>query len=201
MSPPDVLIAIPCHAHFELEFGVSLSALMHHAGKRGYDVQTKVVRSSLLPQAREELVEYAYTVMADHILWLDADMRFPPDTLERLLAHEQEFVCANALKKAFPYIPAAQIGLRPCWTLPDSTGLEEVDCMGLAVALTEVALFARLEPPWFQIEWNGQSWVGEDGYFCSRVKMAGGSIYVDHDLSKQVGHIGSRVFTFQDAWG
>jgi hypothetical protein len=37
--------------------------------------------------------------------------------------------------------------------------------------------------------------VGEDFYFFRSLRAAGFKIYVDHDLSAEVGHVGQRIYT------
>ena len=36
--------------------------------------------------------------------------------------------------------------------------------------------------------------IGEDMYFCREAQKAGFKVYIDHDLSKQVRHIGVLEF-------
>ena len=45
---------------------------------------------------------HALAVDATHILWLDSDMRFPADTLGRLLARNRDIVGANYCARRFP---------------------------------------------------------------------------------------------------
>jgi hypothetical protein len=45
--------------------------------------------------------------------------------------------------------------------------------------------------PYFDWVTGKKSFIGEDVYFFNRVRQCGFSVYVDHDLSKEIYHIGS----------
>ncbi len=129
------------------------------------------------------------------MLWLDSDMEFPKDTLHRLMGHGVDFVAANCVVKKVPCTPTAikKDGDR-LYTDPDSTGLERVDKVGLAVALTRVDLFDKISLPWFSFEWveDVLDYSGEDIYLCKKLrKETDVHIMVDQDLSKEVRHTGA----------
>jgi hypothetical protein len=155
----------------------------------------------MLSQIRESLLRAALRAGATHILWLDTDMRFPSDTLRRLLSHSKAFVAANCVTKAVPAEPTAKtLYGSPVYTDKNSVGLEKVGHVGLAVALLQTQHLKRLVPPNFPMEWqkDAQAYAGEDGYFCRKWREATGlQIYIDHDLSRKVGHIGTFTFTYK----
>ena len=39
---------------------------------------------------------------------------------------------------------------------------------------------------------------GEDWYFCEKLEAAGIPIFVDHEASSFIGHIGNKVYTHDD---
>ena len=80
--------------------------------------------SSNLPHNRSRCVERAFKLQATHILWLDTDMRFPPDTLFRLLGRKKPIVGANYRARNPPVFPTAVKGLKRVDTLEESTGVE-----------------------------------------------------------------------------
>ena len=49
----------------------------------------------MLPQNRDLLVKAGQESGATHCKWFDDDMRFPKDSILRLLEHDKEIVCAN----------------------------------------------------------------------------------------------------------
>ena len=132
---------------------------------------------------------------ATHILWLDADMCFPPDTLKRLLARKVPIVGANYRRRVPPHQFTAATGhrknLREVETTEQSTGLESVNRLGFGVTLIESRVFQKITKPWFQFTYEQGQHGGEDEFFCRKANRAGFQPHVDHDLSKQVRHIGT----------
>jgi hypothetical protein len=82
------------------------------------------------------------------------------------------------------------------YTESDSTGLAPVAATGMGVMLVNADLVRSIPPPRFMMGWvpDDAAHVGEDLYFCQQLRKAGATIYVDHDLSKQVSHIGMVEF-------
>jgi hypothetical protein len=68
--------------------------------------------------------------------------------------------------------------------------------MGAMLMRTDVV--ADLPRPWFRHGLNAQGGdIGEDVGFCRALRAAGHMVYIDHDLSKQVGHIGQHTYRLQ----
>jgi hypothetical protein len=144
---------------------------------------------------REAVLAGALARQATHLLWLDTDMRFPPDTALRLASHARPIVAGNCVMRDPRLLFTAQRDGQRVETRPESTGLEAVDGLGLAVVLMETAAVAPLPRPWFQ---HGRTAtgvdIGEDLMFCRALRAAGHTIYIDHDLSKDLGHVGQHTY-------
>lgn len=155
--------------------------------------------TSMLPLSRQLLVMQALRAKASHILWIDSDMKFPPDLLERALRYDPKaIVAANCISRRPPYRCTAQAqGGQELVTLPGSQGLEKVERVGMGVMWTPTAVFQALDPPWFTYEWLPEKWVfrGEDYVFCNRAREKGFELFVDHTLSHQIEHIGAFGYT------
>ena len=156
---------------------------------------------SVLVKSRMMLVQEAIKNGATHILFIDSDARFPKDTLDRLLAHDLDFVACNAVRRALPCTPTSSNGPgNPIWTMPDSFGLEEVhDHVGLHTALIKADVFKNLEQPWFMTPWlvRQQEYQGEDVWLCHRIIDKGYRIWIDHDLSQANRHCGNFDYSHQ----
>lgn len=213
MRPPNIAICIPAHDQSPTLFSYDLARLMLRLGagpvaneKLG-GVALYVLTGTYVHTARQELAEAALDNGADYILWLDSDMRFPADALERLLMHGQDIVGANYSNRGMPasFTAVATDGQKML-TRPESTGLEEANGLGFGCLLTSAQVFARIEKPWFWFEYipeiGGQ--VGEDMLFARKAREAGVKAFVDHDLSQEIGHIGTieylagHALAFQD---
>jgi hypothetical protein len=165
----------------------------------------RILRSSLLPQSRQMLLRDACNDARQftHALWVDSDMRFPPDALARLLAHDKPFVGANYSTRGSPLTTVTfktleQVGFADrVFTTPESHGLEAVAGTGLGLFLCQLDPIRQLPDPLFMVGWSPKSMTfsGEDIYFFRQLAKAGFPIYVDHDLSKEVRHVGSFEYT------
>jgi len=142
-------------------------------------------------QAREKLLHDVIELWdASHILWLDADMTFPKDAALRLLAHDKEVVAANYVTRVPPSRPTARKDGQ-CVFSHDAEGLESVDHVGMGVFLMKTAIVADLPRPRF---WYSTETETEDVYFCRLLRAAHRCIWIDHDLSKKVGHVGQHIY-------
>lgn len=76
------LIAIPCMDVIEADF-VECLVNLRHVG----EVEIKFLKASLVYDARNQITKYALDKGGfDYVLWLDSDMTFGPDLMEKLLA-------------------------------------------------------------------------------------------------------------------
>jgi hypothetical protein len=151
-------------------------------------------KSSMVQRGRWSGVKQALSINADKILFIDSDQTFPADGLIRLLNHCLPIVGATCLTRRPPHEFTARgfDGRRMDFT--KKQGLFEVASNGMPFCLIDAAVFKSLPEPWFNAEFDGIAWVSEDEYFCAEARKAGFKIWVDADLSKQVGHLGVKEF-------
>lgn len=192
MPSRDMVHSRFCHdlACLGINFGARLTK------NKGDAIMTLVSMGTLLVDQRENLVEEAISSGATHILWLDTDMTFPPDVVERLEKHNKPVVTCNYVKRGIPTMPVAyKSDGKQAYPVNSNgkTGLEEVDVTGLGVCLMDVRVFKDIPKPWFLMGYNPNTGkhMGEDVYFFRKLKDAGYKCWVDHDLSREVGHIGT----------
>lgn len=221
-GPPTLAICIPSSGDVPSEFAQDL---MEMSGVLGACVANDNyfsnyvdiwVRGTYVHSARQQLAEKAMDVGADYVLWLDDDMRFPKDLAIRLLARNEAIVGVNySTRKGAPceFTAISRITgddgtpSKRCETLNDSTGLEPVEAIGFGAVLIRADVFRALhdpngpDGPWFWYRWMPElnQQVGEDVYFCELVRKAGFTIYVDHDLSHEVAHIGKFGYRCEHA--
>lgn len=203
--PLKVLVCVPTHGEWKSGFGWSLARAVTFFATMPYDgekaIEIEVIRSSILPETRTRLVSRAYKYGATHIMWCDTDMKFPPDAIVRLVNHNKLVVGANYVTKDVEPRPVAYredddyVG--PVWTKETDTGLQQVTFLGMGLMLTDLRVFDALKLPWFVFQPLGpefQKQSGEDGYFCHKLREAGIDVWIDHDLSKQVVHVGDYEY-------
>lgn len=193
-----LLIAIPCQDQVDAGFALDLARLVASVEASGMAWTVAQNRGTIIPQQRHTLVLAAQEWGATHLLWLDSDMRFPADTVKRLLAHQQPIVAANYSRRRHPVLPTAEGGTGLyLFTTPDSTGLVEVQQCGMGVMLVDMAVFAAIPTPWFVVGFNPKDgeYYGEDFFFCHRATTHGFATRIDQDLSQQVQHVGTMAYT------
>ena len=202
-----IVIGIPTRDECKARFAFDLVKLVAAHLQTGDTVIPMPSMGTLLASQRTALVKEARRENATHILWLDSDMRFPADTLKRLLAHNVQVVGANCAKRRMPTGPTAanydQVeGKVSVYTEEDSTGLEQVDMLGTGVLLVRMDVFDEIPFPPFATPWvpDMQEFMGEDTYFCMLLKRKGVPVYVDHNVSLEIGHLGEFEFKHLHTW-
>lgn len=200
-----IKVGVPARDTVMTGFAHSL-AMMVGASACVPDLEISLTTSAgtLICDQRNRLAAGTLADGCDYLLFLDSDMRFPPDTLVRLLDRKQPIVASNYTTRRSPPEPVAFQRLSTAeklWTDEDSTGLEECAAVGLGVCLIHRSVFEQTPKPWFYIPYIAASdghW-GEDVWFCNQARKAGFPTLIDHDLSKDVKHIGLREYDFIDA--
>lgn len=184
-------IAVPAHDTVPALFANDLARLYAATHAVVPIITLAMMIGTFVHHAREKLLHDVVELWgATHVLWLDADMVFPPDAALSLLAHDRDVVAANYVTRVAPSRPTAtRDGERI--SSSEATGLEAVDHVGMGVFLMKTAIVRDLPRPRF---WYSTPTETEDVYFCNLLRAAGHTIYVDHDLSKRVGHVGQHTY-------
>lgn len=205
-----VAICIPSRGEMEIGTAFDLAVMC------GYDSRYRkhgeqgiyTVAGTLIFDQREKLAAAALNEGADYILWIDADMRFPKNTIERLIRHNKDIVGVNATTRSIPVRATAKNLLidferkENHWKPVSSkgkTGLERVTAIGCGVMMVKREVFEKTPRPWFWFEvLPGDKLLGEDVYFCVKANDAGFETWVDHELSNEIGHVGQYTFSWAD---
>jgi len=204
-----LVVAVPSQQTWDADFGMSIVFLMNHLASHG-QVEDKVIsfrlhnkRGSILANMREWLIQDAIKNDATHLLFIDSDQTFPRDLFHRLMKHKKKVVAVNVATKMLPPTPTARLegGVAgvPLYTREDSTELVKVWRVGTGVMLIDLNVFKRegMESPWFNQRWDEElnAYVGEDWAFCEKLEKAGVGIYVDQEVSREIGHIGKLEYS------
>lgn len=119
----------------------------------GNKVSLSKSTGSLIAENRNRIIEIAIEIDARYVLFIDTDMVFPKDAIQRMQMHGKPVVSAVAFVKSPPYMPnmykkVALDGWTPIREWKDGE-LMAVDCVGGAFMLCEVSALKRIHPPWF----------------------------------------------------
>lgn len=199
------LIAIPCMDTVPVDFMTSLVNLRKPPGTC-YAVQP----NSMIYDSRNNLAAKAIMNEYDRVLWLDSDMMFDPDLLERLSEDMDmglDFVSALCVKRHRPsgpciyqdivYEMAGKAVRAEAIPYADylKNSLFTVKGAGFGAVLVKTELmrdvWEHYGPPF-----NPMTQMGEDLSFCWRVNQLGREMYCDSRIN--TGHIGQYVFTDKD---
>ncbi len=176
-----------------------LYAYTREFGPWGRNVHIDFISSTYIHVGREHFLEAVIKQGATHVFWLDTDMELPRETIVLLAMHEQPVVACNYVTRHGTGLFTAHRGDERVPTTEASTGLEAVEYAGMGAMLMLTDVVADLPRPWFRHGINAQGGdVGEDVVFCRTLGAKGHTVYIDHDLSKEVGHIGQTTFRTLD---
>lgn len=204
---PKVAICCPCGDTVASLFAHDLCRMFGYTIRQRPDIELMylLLHGSLVPKQREQLALDVLKTDYTHILWLDTDMRFPPETLLHLLDREQRVVAANYVERRPPFRPVAFPKLEKAstrlFTEPDDSGLVAVEAVGFGCVLMETDVLRQMPEPWFGVGWipDTKEFVGEDVFFCCKARQYGETIWLDHDLSRSIEHVGSLSFNMTHA--
>ena len=149
------------------------------------------VRTQDTAESRNQMTREALRYGAEWLLWLDADMLFPPDSLVRLLARKVDIVGADYRRRTPPF---PKIG-KPIGLVEN--GMQEVTFIGLGLLLVRAGVLRRMGEPYFVRAWmldqakpdNPSGFATEDSYFCGHARHLGYHVWSDLELTADVGHI------------
>ena len=163
----------------------------------GYDLDFDFVCCHSVDRSRNLCIHKASEMEADRILFVDSDMTFDPDFLNRLMEHDvdvvlgyydhrpagtgSEKVDATNLCKLGQFSYIEQITANEmAEARDDGYDLVQVKGGGLGFALIKMDVFKRIKFPWFDfIEYPTGGVLSEDLYFSEQCKHTGIDIYAD----------------------
>ena len=196
----NILIAVPSMDSVPAVFAQSL-AMLKKVGNCAVAFQV----GSLVYESRNDLAKYAVQSEADFVLWLDSDMMFEPELLEKMMAtlHEKDLDILSGIyyRRRHPYSPVLMKKL----SIHDNNFCEhenynsypkdeifEVEGVGFGCVLMKSDVL-------MDIKANYDDWfspigrVGEDLSFCWRARQVGYKIFADPSI--QLGHQGHQIIT------
>jgi hypothetical protein len=165
----------------------------------GIDTHLFFDASTILINQRETLINQAIAMKSEWVFWLDSDMMFPPTTLLRLLAHKQDIVACNYMKRSYPFKSVAFTDTNDweSWVpIQSEDELVTVDAIGMGCVLMKTSIFQKLNKPYFEYTYQPKTkdWGGEDFTLFKKLNKVGHQVKVDMNLSNEIYHIGTYAF-------
>ncbi len=184
--------------------------------RRGYSVR-RVRGYSQVDVARNQMAADALADGFSELMWVDSDVVFRPDDVDRLRGHGEPFVCGLYAKKgrrefACSFLPGAET-----LKFGRDGGLHEIRYAGFGFVLTRREVYERTHAdlglpvcnerfgrslvPWFQPlavpDGPGHWYLGEDYAFCERAGRCGFKILADTAI--RLWHVGSYAYGWEEA--
>jgi GT2 family glycosyltransferase len=174
--------------------------ILYTLGKNLCEIDLKYLKGSLVYDARNQLVKYAREKGGyDFVLWLDSDMTFEPDLLEKLLEdiEGRQAVTGLCFGRRPPFNPCIYKELdvktegkliTPYRTIYDDyprDSVFEVEACGFACVLMRMDMLEAMGiygVPFFPV-----AGLGEDLTFCWRARKLDIKFHCDSRL--KIGHI------------
>lgn len=196
------LICIPCMDMVHTSFMRSLLSIRPVG-----DVRFGITRSTLIYDARNMLADQAISGGFDRTLWLDSDMTFDPDLMERLSARMDEgndVASALYFTRRTPYRPVV---FKECKVF-EKDGMQgstiiwyddypkdsvaKIEACGFGGVMVSTALLKRMKEQYGSL-FSPLYALGEDLSFCIRANALGARMICD--TSVKMGHIGYHTIT------
>lgn len=192
-------VCIPCRDTLHSAHAMSLVELVKFNTMNDIDTHVFMDASTVLLTQRERLATMALESGAEYTLWLDSDMIFPSTTAVRLLAHNEDVVAANYIRRQLPAKGVAYETIGD-WENPLDfdvyDDLVPVEGVGMGCMLMKTHIFSELSKPWFDFQWTPQSndFLGEDMLLCQKIASTGRTVKIDTVLSQEMRHLGTWAF-------
>lgn len=136
-----------------------------------------------------------------HFLSVEDDMCFAPDCLHLLARRELDIVGANYSTNKGNNHKFTAVGKHGRIISNDTkSGIEECILLPQGFTLVSRKVYEALPKPWFLMGYcpNSGNYVYQDYYFSKQATDYGFKLYVDHDVSLKISHIGPKSYTWED---
>jgi hypothetical protein len=189
-----VAVCEPAYRQVDPECAFSIMNVVLHS--RDKIISFRSPKDMYIDKARNDLVRYALKDEVSHALFLDDDMVFPPELLEKLLYHCKTVVGAMYFRKMPPHETVCGdfvdgLKVQPLGLLNGS--LQRVGCLGMGATLVEVGVLHAMARKFGDELWFRSQECGEDVWFFDRLRQMGVPAYVDGSLV--CGHCVTQLVT------
>jgi hypothetical protein len=200
---PSVMIVVPAMEMVNAEFAQHLAMACANLVANGIKINCAFNIGSVITIARRNLTDIFMKSDFDYALWIDSDMKFPIDAPIKLLKRGVPLVGCNYRRRRFPNpgftgMQGQPGAFKELITDDNSPPMEEVDVLPHGLVLVHRSVYEKIPQPHYLQEYVTELnlEIGEDIYFCRKVKEAGIPVWCDHELSKEIAHIGIFHFNY-----
>jgi hypothetical protein len=205
-------VLVPVASHIEPACEAGLQELE----RRGYRVR-RVRGYSAIDQGRNQMVTDALRDGFEETMWIDSDIGFHPDAVDRLRSHGLPIVCGIYPKKGKRELACHVLPGTQKIVFGQEGGLTEVLYGGAGFLLVRRDAYAQIQQqlrlpscndawgsamiPFFQPmakpHRDGYWYLAEDFAFCQRARQCGYKIMADTSI--RLSHYGTYGYTWEEA--
>jgi hypothetical protein len=209
-SPCECAVLVPCYGTIDFETQEALYAL----SRKGYEIRR--LRGLPVDAARNVLASEAIHDGFKELLWIDADIVFRLQDVERHRSHDTPIVCGLYPKKDAKHFACEFLEGTEQVSFGKDGDLVELRFAGMGFMRTRSEVFAEIERgeslprcqlkksaelvPYFlpMILDDGASrqYLSEDYAFCERARRSGFKIVADTSI--RLFHVGRHRYTWED---
>ena len=196
-TPPSVMILVPAMEMVKAEFSQHLAMAAAQLVANGIKINCAFNIGSVITIARRNLTDIFMNSDFDYAWWVDSDMKFPIDAPIRLLNRGVPLVGCNYRRRRFPNPGFTGMMGQPgsfteLVTDDNSPAMQDVDVLPHGCVMVHRSVYEKMPQPHYiqDFDANLNLEIGEDIYFCRKAREAGFQVWCDHELSKEIAHIG-----------
>lgn len=199
-------ICVPTQDMVHSVFSFSLARMMQYNAERGIQTELFFNMGTLLINQREQLIHAARKNGCTHVFFVDSDMTFPVYATEMLLLHNVPFVAGTYSTRRWPYKTVAFKKYKDWESYlvidpndPTQKRLEPVEAVATGFMLIKTQVFDQVPRPWFGFVYQPEKddYLGEDMFFCEKMRVHGVELLIDTLLSRSLAHMGQFAYTHQ----
>jgi hypothetical protein len=209
-NPQKCVILVPVGTHIESKCDESLQVLQ----QRGYSVR-RVRGYAAIDQGRSQMATDALADGFEELMWVDSDVAFDPQDVEKLRGHQLPVCCGVFPKKGTRQMAATMLpGINKLF-FGQAGGLHEILYAGFGFVYTRREVYAKIAEtlpvcnqmfkrpivpyflPLLHESSEGTWYLGEDYAFCERALRCGFKITADTTI--RLWHIGNYTYGWEDA--
>jgi choline kinase len=181
-------IGMPVYQHVCIETALSLLSVQ----KRMHNVEFNFSKGCYLHEQRNKIFEDAISGDSTHLMFVDCDIVFPPDGIERLLSRDKDIISGNYFTKSIPSVMTAKPFDKDGEVVNGSFELpgEPFKCAAVPAGFLLMRLDAvkDMKKPFDFARTKDGSFIGEDIYFSLKAREKGLEVWCDPTI--ELKHIG-----------
>lgn len=160
--------------------------------KKNPKIDVLLEQSCYVHKNREKLAERAIEGDYDYLFFIDSDMCFASEVLDRLIERNKDIIGANYHKRNLNKEPIIKFRENNQFIIkPIPEDIFECASLGTGCMLIRVDALKKMQKPLFDFNYKGEE-MGEDVYFCLKAKDTGYEIWCDNTMD--IGHIGEFIY-------